>query len=128
MRSKPWEEFWRATDAPDLEFVFTVCDNATGEICPTWPGPPMTAHWGLPDPAEANGAAAEIGPAFADAYRMLGARIDPFIYLPFENLDRLSLQKRMEDIGPDPEPRGAERRMRPRSIEPSAVTMCRELA
>ena len=100
-RSKPWEEFSRADnpDAPELDFVFTVCDNAAGEVCPIWPGQPMTAHWGLPDPAEATGSEAEIGLAFADTYRMLANRIDIFVNLPFESLDRLSLQRRMEDIG-----------------------------
>lgn len=100
-RSKPWDEFSRATDpdAPELDFVFTVCDNAAGEACPVWPGQPMTAHWGLPDPALATGNEAEIGLAFADCYRMLSNRISIFLNLPFAKLDRLSLQKRLDDIG-----------------------------
>ena len=100
-RSKPWEEFSRANnpDAPALDFVFTVCDDAAGEVCPIWPGQPMTAHWGLPDPARARGSAAEIGLAFADSYRKLNNRIKLFVSLPLESLDRLSLQRRMDDIG-----------------------------
>ena len=101
LRSKPWAEFSRADhpDAPDLDFVFTVCDNAAGEVCPVWPGQPMTAHWGLPDPAGARGSDAEIALAFADAYRMLNARIGAFASLPFESLDRMSLQARVDRIG-----------------------------
>ena len=101
LRSKPWDEFSRATnpDAPDLDFVFTVCDNAAGEVCPIWPGQPMTAHWGLPDPAATTGFPAEVALAFADAYRMLNNRITIFLNLPMAKLDRLSLQKRLEDIG-----------------------------
>ena len=101
LRSKPWDEFSRATnpDAPELDFVFTVCDNAAGEICPVWPGQPMTAHWGIPDPAEAVGNEAEISLAFADAFRILNNRINLFTSLPLEKLDRLSLQKRLDEIG-----------------------------
>lgn len=101
LRSKPWDEFSRAThpDAPDLDFVFTVCDNAAGEVCPVWPGQPMTAHWGLPDPAALEGTPAEIGLAFADTYRMLQNRIQLFIDLPMASLDRMSLQRRVEEIG-----------------------------
>jgi len=101
LRSKGWEEFTRERnpDAPDLEFVFTVCDNAAGEVCPIWPGQPMTAHWGVPDPALATGSAAEIAVAFADTYRMLGNRISLFLNLPMASLDRLALQKRLSDIG-----------------------------
>lgn len=100
-RSKPWDEFSRTTnpEAPELDFVFTVCDNAAGEVCPIWPGQPMSAHWGLPDPALATGNAAEIGLAFADTYRMLNNRIGIFINLPMASLDRLSLQKRLDEIG-----------------------------
>jgi len=100
-RSKPWDEFARATnpDAPQLDFVFTVCDNAAGEVCPIWPGQPMTAHWGVPDPALATGTDAEIGLAFADTYRMLSNRISIFLNLPLAKLDRLSLQRRLDDIG-----------------------------
>jgi protein-tyrosine-phosphatase len=101
LRSKPWEEFERASNpqAPDLDFVFTVCDDAAGEVCPYWPGQPMTAHWGLPDPAQATGSEAEIAVAFGDTYRMLHNRIGIFINLPFASLDKLALQKRLDDIG-----------------------------
>jgi protein-tyrosine-phosphatase len=101
LRSKGWEEFSRDTnpDAPDLDFVFTVCDNAAGEVCPYWPGQPMTAHWGMPDPALATGTEAEIGLAFSEAYRMLGARIEIFMNLPMASLDRMALQKRLDAIG-----------------------------
>ena len=97
-RSKPWSEFAQA-GAPSLDFVFTVCDNAAGETCPVWPGQPMTAHWGVPDPAEAKGSPAEIGLAFKDAYRMLFQRIGVFTALPIRSLDQLSLQNRLEEIG-----------------------------
>lgn len=97
-RSKPWDEFAQPS-APDLDFVFTVCDNAAGEACPVWPGQPMTAHWGVPDPAAATGSDGEISLAFAEAYRMLNARISVFASLPFKSIDSLSLQKRLDDIG-----------------------------
>ena len=97
-RSKSWNEFAKP-GAPALDFAFTVCDNAAGEICPVWPGQPMTAHWGVPDPAEAEGSAAEIALAFKDAYRMLHQRIGVFTALPIRSLDRLSLQRRLEEIG-----------------------------
>ena len=97
-RSKSWSEFARP-DAPKLDFVFTVCDNAAAEACPVWPGQPMTAHWGIPDPAEAKGSAAEIALAFKDAYRMLHQRIGVFTALPIRSLDRLSLERRLEEIG-----------------------------
>ena len=97
-RSKSWQEFSQP-GAPHLDFVFTVCDNAAAETCPVWPGQPMTAHWGVPDPAAATGADAEIGLAFADAYRMLNNRISIFVSLPLRSLDRLALQKRLDDIG-----------------------------
>lgn len=97
-RSKSWEEFSKS-GAPELDFVFTVCDNAAGEVCPIWPGQPMTAHWGVPDPAAATGTEAQIGFAFADTWRMLQNRITIFAALPMNSLDRLSLQKRLEDIG-----------------------------
>ena len=101
LRSKPWDEFSRATnpDAPELDFVFTVCDNAAGEICPVWPGQPMTAHWGLPDPAAVEGTDAEKALAFADTYRMLNNRIGLFVSLPIRSLDNLSLQRRLNEIG-----------------------------
>lgn len=88
-----------APGAPQLDFVFTVCDNAAGEVCPAWPGQPMTAHWGIPDPATAAGSQMEISQAFANAYGALQNRIAIFINLPFEGLDRLSLQTRLDAIG-----------------------------
>jgi protein-tyrosine-phosphatase len=98
LRSKSWEEFARP-GAPPLDFVFTVCDNAAGEACPVWPGQPMTAHWGVSDPAEAKGSPAEIALAFKDAYRMLSQRIGVFTALPIKSLDRMSLQAKLKDIG-----------------------------
>jgi protein-tyrosine-phosphatase len=98
MRSKSWDEFARE-GAPSLDFVFTVCDNAAGETCPLWPGQPMTAHWGIPDPAAATGTPAEIAFAFKDTYRMLSRRIEIFVALPIVSLDRLTLQARLDDIG-----------------------------
>ena len=100
-RSKSWEAFSRDhnPDAPDLDFVFTVCDNAAGEVCPYWPGQPMTAHWGLPDPAAVEGTEAEKALAFADAYRMLNNRISIFVNLPIASLDKMSLQTRLNEIG-----------------------------
>ena len=97
-RSKSWAEFAKP-GAPPLDFVFTVCDNAAGETCPVWPGQPMTAHWGIPDPAEATGSDAEIALAFKDAYRMLFQHIGIFTALPIRSLDRLSLQQKLRDIG-----------------------------
>jgi arsenate reductase (thioredoxin) len=97
-RSKSWSEF-ADPRAPLLDFVFTVCDNAAGEVCPIWPGQPMTAHWGLPDPAEAKGNAAEVALAFKDTYRMLNQRIGIFASLPLRSLDQLSLQKKLREIG-----------------------------
>lgn len=101
LRSKPWDEFSRATnpDAPELDFVFTVCDNAAGEVCPMWPGQPMTAHWGMADPGDVKGTQTEIALAFADAHRQLNSRLGIFVNLPIASLDRMSLQKRMEAIG-----------------------------
>jgi arsenate reductase len=98
LRSKSWSEFARP-GAPPLDFIFTVCDNAAGESCPVWPGQPMTAHWGVPDPAEATGTDAEIGHAFSDTYRMLHQRIAIFIALPIKSLDSLTLQNRLREIG-----------------------------
>lgn len=97
-RSKSWDEF-EGPDAPKLDFVFTVCDDAAAEVCPVWPGQPMTAHWGVPDPAAAQGSSSEIALAFADAYRMLNNRIALFMSLPLASLDRLSLQRRLDEIG-----------------------------
>jgi arsenate reductase len=97
-RSKSWSEF-ADPGAPLLDFVFTVCDNAAGEVCPVWPGQPMTAHWGVPDPALAKGSPAEVALAFKDTYRMLNQRIGIFASLPLRSLDRLSLQKKLRDLG-----------------------------
>jgi arsenate reductase len=98
VRSKSWHEFTRP-DAPKLDFVFTVCDNAAAETCPVWPGQPMTAHWGVPDPAAATGNEAEIRLAFADTFRMLNNRISIFVNLPIRSLDQLTLQKHVDSIG-----------------------------
>lgn len=98
LSSKSWEEFASA-DAPPLDFVLTVCDDAAKETCPIWPGQPMTVHWGLSDPSSAEGTEAERRHAFADAHRMLYQRISIFVNLPFEELDKLALQKRLDDIG-----------------------------
>jgi arsenate reductase len=97
-RSKPWDEF-ETPDAPKLDFVFTVCDDAAAEVCPIWPGQPMTAHWGMPDPAAVTGSPAEIALAFADTYRMMRDRLTLFMNLPLASLDRLSLQRRLDEIG-----------------------------
>jgi arsenate reductase (thioredoxin) len=97
-RSKNWSEF-ASPDAPKLDFVFTVCDNAAAETCPVWPGQPMTAHWGIPDPAAATGNEAEIHLAFADAFRMLNNRISIFVNLPIQSLDTLALQRHLDSIG-----------------------------
>ena len=97
-RSKSWEEFARP-GAPALDFVFTVCDNAANEVCPVWPGQPMSAHWGLPDPAAAQGTESQIAFAFSDTWRMLQSRITIFASLPIAGLDRISLQTKIRDIG-----------------------------
>jgi len=96
-RSKPWDEF-AVPGAPRLDFVITVCDDAAGEVCPVWPGQPITAHWGIPDPAAATGTEAEIAVAFRDAARQLRNRIELLVALPTAKLDRLSLQDRVRDI------------------------------
>lgn len=98
LRSKSWEEFEKP-GAPALDFVFTVCDDAAEEVCPVWPGQPMTAHWGLPDPSRVQGTEAERALAFADTYRMLDQRIGIFCSLPLASIDRLSLQKNLDAIG-----------------------------
>ena len=98
LRSKSWEEF-TAPQSPGLDFVFTVCDNAANEVCPVWPGQPMSAHWGLPDPSAAQGNETERHFAFADTHRMLYQRIGIFTNLPVASLDTLSLQRRLDDIG-----------------------------
>jgi protein-tyrosine-phosphatase len=100
LRSKSWDEF-AAPGAPMLDFVFTVCDDAAGEVCPIWPGQPMTAHWGMPDPAAVEGNEAQKRLAFADTMRLLHNRIGSFVSLPFEALDKLSLQSRLRAIGRD---------------------------
>ena len=97
-RSKSWSEFTKPR-APVFDFVFTVCDNAAAETCPVWPGQPMTAHWGVPDPAEATGTEAEIALAFKDTYRMLNQRIGVFVALPIRSLDHLTLQNKLKEIG-----------------------------
>ena len=98
LRSKSWDEFGQA-GAPEMDFVFTVCDDAAGETCPVWPGHPATAHWGIPDPAKVTGNTAEIAEAYDDAYRMLSTRIGLFINLPLEKLDRVSLHQHLDNIG-----------------------------
>lgn len=97
-RSKNWDEF-AVPDAPQMDFVFTVCDNAAKETCPVWPGQPMSAHWGVPDPAAVEGSDVEKALAFSEAYRMLSNRISIFVNLPLASLDRLTLQKTLRDIG-----------------------------
>ncbi len=97
-RSKDWEEF-ATPGAPQMDFVFTVCDNAANEACPVWPGQPMSAHWGVPDPAAAEGTEAEKHFAFDDAYRMLNNRISIFTSLPMTSLDKMALQRRLDEIG-----------------------------
>lgn len=98
LRSKSWDEF-AGPDAPPLDFIFTVCDNAAGEVCPIWPGRPITAHWGIPDPAAVEGSDAEVHAAFFDAYRLMKNRIDLFLALPLASIDRMSLQGRLDRIG-----------------------------
>ena len=98
LRSKSWEEL-AGPDAPKLDFVFTVCDNAANEVCSIWPGQPMTAHWGVPDPAAVDGSEAMRGLAFDDTYRMLNQRISIFVNLPLSSLSKLSLQKHLDEIG-----------------------------
>lgn len=101
LRSKNWDEF-AGPDAPLLDFVFTVCDNAAGEVCPVWPGQPMTAHWGIPDPAAVDGSDEDKRKAFADASRTLLNRIRIFAGLPLDRLDRLTLQHRLHELGASP--------------------------
>ena len=98
LRSKAWDEFSRP-DAPALHFVFTVCDHAAKEVCPVWPGQPMTVHWGIPDPAAVRGTAEEVERAFRDAFFMLDRRISLFLSLPITSLDRLSVQREIDQIG-----------------------------
>lgn len=97
-RSKNWDEFaW--PDAPPLDFIFTVCDNAAGEVCPVWPGKPVTAHWGVPDPAAVEGSDVQRRVAFRDAAIVLKRRIELFLALPLRSLDAMSLQRKLRDIG-----------------------------
>lgn len=98
LRSKSWDEF-AGPGAPEFDFVFTVCDSAAGEACPVWPGVPITAHWGIPDPAEATGSEAEIALAFCEAYRMLNQRVRVFTSLPIETLDGATLKEKVRGIG-----------------------------
>lgn len=97
-RSKSWDEFARP-DAPEMDFVFTVCDNAAKEVCPIWPGQPMTAHWGVPDPASVAGTPEQIQRAFRDAYSLLDRRISLFLSLPLESLDRMAIKREIDRIG-----------------------------
>ncbi len=101
LRSKSWEEF-AAPDGPPLDFVFTVCDNAAGEVCPYWPGQPMTAHWGIPDPAAVEGTDMEKSWAFREAFRALETRIKLFLSLPLGSIDRMRLKERLDAIGRTP--------------------------
>jgi len=110
LRSKSWDEFARP-GAPSMDFVFTVCDQAAGEVCPIWPGQPVTAHWGIPDPAAVEGSDVEVAHAYAEAVRMLERRISLFLALPFTSLDRMSLTNRVREIG----------RFRPDTIEDQAL-------
>ena len=105
VRSKSWNEF-SGPDAPQMDFVFTVCDDAANETCPYWPGQPMTAHWGLPDPSRTQGSEAEIRAAFADTHRMLYQRIGVFVNLPLAALDRMSLKAKLDQIGQMQQNRG----------------------
>lgn len=98
LRSKSWEEFAQA-DTPPFDFVFTVCDNAAKEVCPVWPGQPLTAHWGIPDPAAVQGAPDEVARAFREAFMMLDRRISLFLCLPLTSLDRLAIKKEIDRIG-----------------------------
>ncbi len=98
LHSKDWSEFARA-GAPEMDFVFTVCDNAANEVCPVWPGQPISAHWGLPDPAAADGSDEQIRRAFAEAFRELSHRISIFTRLPLDTLDRQSLKRKLDELG-----------------------------
>lgn len=101
LRSKSWDEF-SGENAPTMDFVITVCDSAAGEVCPIWPGQPMNAHWGFADPAAVQGSDAEKRVAFATAYKEINTRIEIFVNLPLQSLDRLSLQRRLDEIGRTP--------------------------
>ena len=107
LRSKSWDEF-AGPNAPVMDFVFTVCDQAAGEVCPVWPGQPVTAHWGIPDPAAVTGSDATIAVAFVDALRMLERRVSLFVSLPIGALDRMALTREVERIGREPPPAHSE--------------------
>lgn len=98
LRSKSWDEFSKSS-APKLDFVFTVCDNAAKEVCPIWPGQPMTAHWGAPDPAAVQGSSQEVDRAFREAFTILDRRISLFLSLPLASIDKLALKKEIDEIG-----------------------------
>ena len=100
LRSKSWDEYAQE-DAPHMDFVFTVCDSAAGEVCPIWPGQPMSAHWGFPDPAAYEGDEAAKAAFFAEVYGQIERRISIFVNLPIDSLDELTLQKRLDDMGAD---------------------------
>ena len=100
LRSKSWDEF-AGPGAPKMDFIFTVCDSAAAEVCPIWPGQPMSAHWGIPDPAAATGTEAERMKAFREAFNTLKRRVELFASLPLASLDRMSLKRRMDEIGAD---------------------------
>ena len=108
LRSKSWEEFSRP-GAPKLDFVFTVCDNAANEVCPVWPGQPLTAHWGVPDPAAAHGSEADIERAFRDAFFLLDRRISLFLCLPFKALDGMALKRELDHIAQSTSPASQEK-------------------
>jgi arsenate reductase (thioredoxin) len=103
LRSKPWDEF-SLPHSPKLDFVFTVCDNAAKELCPVWPGQPMTAHWGVPDPAAVRGSQADIERAFREAFFILDRRISLFLCLPLNTLDSLALQRELDNLGQATDP------------------------
>jgi arsenate reductase len=100
LRSKSWDEFAKP-GAPELEFVFTVCDNVANEVCPVWHGRPMTAHWSVPNPTTVKGDEAEIARAFSNAFMLMQRRLELFADLPFKSLDRISLRKKLDEIGSD---------------------------
>jgi arsenate reductase len=106
LRSKNWDEFAKP-GAPHLDFVFTVCDNAAKEVCPVWPGQPMTAHWGIPDPAAVAGTPEQIERAFRDAFMILERRISLLLCLPLASLDKLGIQKKLDQIGETSEAQSA---------------------
>ena len=108
LRSKSWEEFSQP-GAPKLDFVFTVCDNAANEVCPVWPSQPMTAHWGIPDPAAVRGSESDIQRAFREAYFLLDRRISLFLCLPFKALDNLALKRELDSIGQSTAPVGQDK-------------------